>query len=152
MEGFTGEHIGKLDAKGRLVLPSRFKHALPLGDTEEVVLQLGLGPYLALYPLSRYKDLKARMDALDEFNELHRRLRRTFYRGTYPITLDKLGRLLIPPKCISYSSLTHEVTLVGVGKEIELWDPDTYQKHILSDPSQYSQAANRVMHHDKGTS
>ena len=68
MAFFTGEHECKLDAKGRLVLPSRLKSVLPSASKNSIVVRKGLEPNLIIYPLSEFQNIYARINSLNESN------------------------------------------------------------------------------------
>ncbi|MCK5469406.1 MAG: division/cell wall cluster transcriptional repressor MraZ, partial [Cyclobacteriaceae bacterium] len=80
MSLFTGEYECKMDAKGRLTLPSKVKSRLPEVSGNQLVLSLGLEPCLVLYPLMEYRKIYSRIASMNEFNEEFRKLQRIFFR------------------------------------------------------------------------
>ena len=141
---FTGEHKGKIDSKGRLVLPSRFKHQLP-NEEDQLVLRIGFEKNLLLYTWKEYEPLQARISALSEFDPQHRSLRRYFFRGTTSLSLDSLGRLLIPKNFLSYAELSSEAVIIGVGNSIEIWSSKYSIDVLQRDTADYSQLAKRIL-------
>ena len=124
MSFFTSEYDCKLDAKGRLALPSKVRAALPDNASEELVMRRGFEPCLVLYPMLEYKKIYSRVRSLSEFNEDYRKFQRSFFRGNVDVELDGVGRINIPKRMMEFASLEKEVILVGLGNRIEIWNPD----------------------------
>ena len=70
MAFFTGEHECKLDAKGRLVLPSRLKSVLPEASNNSIVIRKGFESNLIIYPLSEFQNIYTRINSLNELQKL----------------------------------------------------------------------------------
>ncbi len=143
MSLFTGEFECKMDAKGRLTLPSRVKAKLPEVSGNQLVLSLGLEPCLVLYPLVEYRRIYSRIASMNEFNEEFRRLQRNFFRRIAEVELDSAGRLLVPKSMTRYARLEKEVILVGMGNRMELWDATVYEEFIIDDNSEFSKLAQK---------
>ncbi len=143
MAFFTSEYTGKLDAKGRLVLPSRMKTALPESSSTELYIKLGLEPCLELYPLSEYKKVYSKIAGLNEFDPEVRKLQRNFFRGSATVELDGAGRFLIPKMMLQYAKLNKEVVIVGMGSKMEIWDPEVYQDYLIQDPDEMAKLAQK---------
>jgi len=143
MTFFTSEYESKLDAKGRLVLPSRIKAQLPEGGGHELVIRRGFEQCLILYPMVEFKKVFSKISGLSEFNEEYRKLQRNFFSGTVTVELDNNGRFLIPKNMLTYSNIDKEVILVGMGNKVEIWNPSIYEKHQINDPSELSKLAQK---------
>ena len=141
---FTGEHAGKIDAKGRLVLPSRFKSQLPKDKEEEVVLRMGFLSSLELYPMKVYEPQHEKISALNMFDKDQLALRRFFFSRTVFLSLDNLGRLLIPRNFLSHAELKQEALFVGVGDFVEIWSPEGYKSQVV-DTTHYARLAKRYL-------
>jgi len=133
MSLFTGEYECKLDAKGRLTLPSKVKSKLPEVSGNQLVLSLGLETCIVVYPQVEYKKIYARIASLNEFNEEYRELQRSFFRRIAEVDLDGVGRILIPRQMTSYAGLQKQVILVGLGNRFEIWDANSYEENIIND-------------------
>lgn len=144
MTFFTSEFECKLDAKGRLVLPSRIKAQLP-PESDELVIRKGFEPCLILYPMVEFKKVFSKISGLNEFNEEYRKLQRSFLSGVVTVELDNNGRLLIPKSMLAYAQVDKDVVLVGTGSKVELWNPKTYEKHQITDPSELSKLAGKYL-------
>jgi MraZ protein len=142
MTFFTSEYECKLDAKGRLVLPSRIKAQLPEGG-QELVIRRGFEQCLILYPMVEFKKVFSKISGLSEFNEEYRKLQRNFFSGTVTVELDSNGRLLIPKNMLTYAAVDKDAILVGMGNKVEIWNPSIYEKHQISDPGELSKLAQK---------
>ena len=141
MTFFTSEYECKLDAKGRLVLPSKIKGNLPEVSGTEMVLGRGFDPCLMLYSMVEFNKIYSRIAGLSGFNEENRRLQRTFFMGISTVELDANGRFLIPKTLMGYGQLEKEVVLVGMGNHIEIWNPEIYHQHLINDPKEFNDLA-----------
>ena len=142
---FTGEHIGKIDAKGRLMLPARFKAQFPKIEEHEVVLRMGFEANLQLYPLEVYRPQHEKLSALSAFDPQQRALRRYFFSRTVFLSLDGQGRLLVARNFLSHASLRQKVLFLGVGDHIEIWSPQNYEQQT-GDTAHYSNLAKQFLH------
>jgi len=145
MTFFTSEFESKLDTKGRLVLPSRIKAQLPEGEGNELVIRRGFEPCLIIYPMVEFKKVFSKISGLSEFNEEYRKLQRNFFSGTATVELDGNGRLLIPKNLLVYAQLEKDLTLVGMGNKVEVWNPSLYEKHLIKDSSELSKLAEKYL-------
>lgn len=145
MTFFTSEFECKLDAKGRLVLPSRIKAQLPEDGGQELVIRKGFEPCLILYPMVEFKKVFSKISGLSEFNEEYRILQRSFLSGVVTVELDSNGRLLIPRNMLTYAQLDKEALLVGTGSKVEVWNPTVYEKNQIKDPGELSKLAGKYL-------
>lgn len=149
MAFFTSEYTGKLDVKGRLVLPAKMKANLPEAASTELFMREGFEPCLELYPLIEYKKIYSKIAGLNEFNAEFRKLQRNFFRGSTTVELDSAGRLLIPKSMLQYASLDKEIVVVGMGNRMEIWNPEEYDKFLIKDPQELSDLAEKhLTEHD----
>lgn len=115
---FMGEYNHSIDAKGRLIIPSKFRDTL--GD--EFVVTKGLEG--CSFVFEKY-DFETFMDKLNEKSDLEakvRKIKRFFISGAQEMEPDKQGRMLVPPVLREYAGLEKEVVFAGVGGHIEIWD------------------------------
>jgi MraZ protein len=145
MTFFTSEFECKLDAKGRLVLPSRIKAQLPEDGGQELVIRKGFEPCLILYPMVEFKKVFSKISGLSEFNEEYRILQRSFLSGVVTVELDSNGRLLIPKNMLAYAQLDKEALLVGTGSKVEVWNPAVFEKNQIKDPGELSKLAGKYL-------
>lgn len=147
MTFFTGRYDCKMDAKGRIVLPAKFKAQLPVEDGNELAIQMGFEPHLTIYPMLEFKKVLSQVSALSEFNKEYRQLQLNFFSTITTVELDDNGRFLIPKNMVSYAQLQKDVVLIGMGTKIVLWDPALYENNLIQDRNEYSKLAEK--HLDK---
>ena len=145
MTFFTSQYECKLDAKGRLVLPSRIKSQLPEGENQELVVRKGFEQCLIIYPLVEFKKVFSKISGLNEFNEEYRKLQRNFLSGVVTVELDGNGRFLLPKTMLAYANIDKDVLLVGTGTKVEAWNPVIYEKHQIQDPGELSKLAEKYL-------
>ena len=145
MAFFTGEHECKLDAKGRLVLPSRLKSVLPEASKKSIIVRKGFESNLIIYPITEFQNIYTRINSLNEFSSEQRKLKRNLFSGISQVDFDSNGRFLIPKNMISHCEIERDVILIGVGNIIELWDPRKYKNNLIKDSKEFSTLAQKYL-------
>ena len=145
MAFFTSEYECKLDTKGRLVLPAKIKTNLPEVSTNELVIRQGFEPNLILYPMVEYKKIHHKISSLSEFDPEQRKLKRTFFRGIAQVELDNANRINIPKQMLAHAHIEKEALLIGTGNYIEMWNPEVFDQHMISDDGEYSALAQKFL-------
>lgn len=121
---FMGEYNHTIDAKGRLIVPSKFREQL--GD--EFVVTKGLDGCLFAYDNSEWKNFEEKLQKLPLTNPNARKFARFFLAGASACEVDKQGRILLPAVLRAFAGLEKEVALVGVGSRIEIWNKATWEE------------------------
>jgi MraZ protein len=119
---FLGEFQHSLDAKGRVILPVRFREQLEGGG----YMAKALDGCLAVYPVAEFTQLAAKLGEARERGPQERQAARSFFAGAVDSTPDKQGRVAIPQSLREYAHLEREVTVVGSFDHIEIWDAQTF--------------------------
>ena len=145
MTFFTSEFECKLDAKGRLVLPSKLKSNLPAASIRQIVIRKGFEPNLIIYPLNEYKKLHNKISSLNEFNSEQRKLKRNFFSSIIQVDLDNSGRFLIPKNMLTHEKINREAIICGMGNVIEIWNNKMYKKYLINDSETYSELAQKYL-------
>lgn len=118
--GITGVHI---DAKGRIVIPSRHRERLQVEHHNLVVLTIDTEERcLLLYPMVEWEGIERKLASLPSFNPAARRIQRLLIGHATDVEIDSQGRILLPPLLREYAKLTKNAVLVGQGKKFEIWD------------------------------
>ncbi len=110
-----GEYQHTLDAKGRLFIPAKLREQL--GDN--FVVTKGLDDCLFVYPQEAWEELEQKIRQLPMSKS--RSLQRFFLSSAADVTVDRQGRIVIPPVLRSYAKLERDVVVIGVGERAELW-------------------------------
>lgn len=121
-----GTHHHRLDAKGRLVLPSAFRPFI--GSQAVVTLGLGGEQCLYLFPIPKWNEVIAKVDTLPLGSREARWARRLLMGNAHLVTLDRVGRVLIPAPLREAVGIKQEVVLVGLQTYAELWAPEVWER------------------------
>lgn len=132
---FVGTHTPKLDEKGRLVVPSRYREALAGG----FFLTRGQGPCLHAYPRvdfeRRYAELRAAAS-----DPVARDYLRVVLAGASEQELDRQGRVVVPPHLRSFAGLERDCAVVGAGERLELWAAAAWDRRFAEAEAAYERA------------
>ena len=124
MHMFMGEYNHTIDAKGRLIIPSKFREIL--GDA--CVVTKGLDGCLFVYDNEEWKRFEEKLRSLPITNKEARQFVRFFLAGATEAEVDKQGRILIPNVLREFAEITKDVVLVGVGSRIEIWSRERFEE------------------------
>ncbi len=126
---FLGEYQHTLDAKGRVSLPAKFR-----GVTgEKVVVTKGFEGCLYVFPAEGYTDFLGKLLEGNDFGRKTRDVRRFFLAGAAEVNVDSAGRIPLTGPLREHAGITRDVTVIGNGDRIEVWDSATwaaYQSEI----------------------
>lgn len=123
---FWGEFAHQLDSKGRLIIPARYRPQLVQG----AILTRGIDRNLVIYPDDAWRNVSSQLNQMPITNPTARALRRLLFSGALELSLDKQGRVLIPPYLRDYASLNGEVLVVGMETFIEIWHPKSWRETL----------------------
>lgn len=120
---FMGEYNHTIDAKGRLIIPSKFRETL--GD--EFVVTKGLDGCLFVYDNKEWSAFEEKLKALPLTNKDARQFVRFFLAGATLAEVDKQGRILVPGVLREFAGLEKEVVLIGVASRVEIWSKERWE-------------------------
>jgi len=136
---FMGEYNHTVDAKGRLIVPSKFRDQL--GD--EFVVTKGLDGCLFVYTLDEWHNVEEKFRSISMTSKEARKFSRFFFAGAASCEVDKQGRILLPQVLREYADLKKEVVLVGVLSRVEIWDKDRWLENTY-DEEEMEEIAERM--------
>jgi MraZ protein len=145
MSAFIGEFDCKIDAKGRVMMPSGLRKQLDPEAQEKFVLNRGFEKCLVLYPKNVWSGISAEISKLNQYKKKNREFIRYFYRGASEISLDSTGRILFPKRLMDYAGISKEVVLFAYFDRIEVWDKKIYDNLLTDEPDDFSNLAEEVM-------
>lgn len=119
---FRGANQVTLDAKGRMVMPTRYRDRLIERSSGRLVVTIDRDQCLLLYPLPDWDEIERKLMRLPSLNEHARRLQRLMVGHATDLELDGHGRVLLPSELRSFAGLTRDGVLLGQGNRFELWD------------------------------
>ena len=119
---FMGEYNHTIDAKGRLIIPSKFREVLG----EEFVVTKGLDGCLFVFDNNEWSAFENKLKTLPITNKDARKFVRFFLAGAASVEVDKQGRILVPGVLREFSELLKDVVLIGVGSRVEIWSKERW--------------------------
>ncbi len=124
---FRGFDCLNMDAKGRLVMPSRYHERIHAGCQGRFVITVDLHEdCLVIYPLMEWEKIEHSFNALPSSNKALALLKRRILGYATEVQMDGSGRLLVSPELRSFAALDKEVVLAGQGKKCELWNKSAW--------------------------
>jgi len=123
---FFGEFQYRVDDKGRMPIPPRFRHELKDG----LIIMEGVDKCLTVYSLSEWKKLSsdtALKTPGSVTSEKMRRLNRFLYASSFSLLIDGQGRISLPAPLKEYAGITDEVIVAGANNYIEIWNKEQWE-------------------------
>ena len=117
-----GQYSHSVDAKGRLIVPVKFREDLG----EVFYITKGLDGCLFVLSSNEWTRLQEKIKALPISKS--RKLQRFFFSGAAEVEIDKQGRILIPQPLRDYAKLKKDITFIGTSSRAEIWDSETWSK------------------------
>lgn len=121
---FMSEYSHSIDAKGRVIVPAKFRDEL--GET--FVVTQGLDGCLFGFPNEEWKNFEEKLKTLPMANKDARKFVRFFLAGATLAEVDKQGRILIPAVLRQFAGLEKDIVFVGVGSRVEIWDKNRWDE------------------------
>ncbi|HEY4600403.1 MAG TPA: division/cell wall cluster transcriptional repressor MraZ [Cerasibacillus sp.] len=141
---FMGEFQHNIDAKGRVIVPSKFRD--DLGG--RFVLTRGLDQCLFSYPMEEWRVLEQKLKKLPLTKKDARAFTRFFFSGAVECEIDKQGRINIPAPLRKYANLEKECVVIGVSNRIEFWAKDVWDEYVLQSEESFADIAENLMDFD----
>ncbi|CAK9331110.1 division/cell wall cluster transcriptional repressor MraZ [Thermoanaerobacter kivui] len=120
-----GQYEHTIDAKGRVIIPAKFREEL--GD--RFVLTKGLDNCLFVYSLEEWKNIEAKLKTLPLTKKDARAFTRFFLAGAVECEIDKQGRILIPANLRSHAKIEKDVIFIGVSTRVEIWSREVWEEY-----------------------
>ena len=137
---FMGEYNHTIDAKGRLIIPSKFRESLGEG----FVITKGLDGCLFAYDNQEWNAFEEKLRALPLSRKDTRQFARFFLAGAAEVEVDKQGRILIPSNLREFAGLLKDVVLVGVASRVEIWSKEKWDSLQEEDDEAVEDIAERM--------
>ena len=136
-----GTYTPKIDAKGRMALPAKFRSQLGQG----LVMARGQERCAYLLPIDELRRIASQIQRVSVGNKAAREYLRVFLSGAVDQQPDKQGRVLVPQMLRDYANLGSDVVVIGVGTRAELWNKDTWESYLAEKEEGYSDIADDVL-------
>ena len=138
---FLGTHAPKLDEKGRLFLPAKYRDELSGG----VVITKGQERCLYVFSIEEFTRIT---DALRDSPVTAKGIRdrtRILFASASDETPDKQGRITVPPKLREYAGLERDCVVIGANTRLEIWDAQAWETYLAAQEDSFSEAAEEVL-------
>lgn len=122
MKTFMGEYNNKVDAKGRIIVPSKFREKL--GDT--FVVTKGFDNCLYVYDMENWEGIQAKLEQMPMLTADARTVRRMLIGSAAEAETDGNGRILIPAPLRAYAGIDKEAVLIGNIDHVEIWNRERW--------------------------
>ncbi len=137
---FLGTYTPRLDDKGRLILPAKFRAQLASG----LVVTRGQERCLFVFPMGEFQRMHEQIRTAPVTSKQARDYLRVFLSGAHDEIPDKQGRLSIPPALRAYAGLDRDVAVIGAGTRVEIWDAAAWETYLAEQVEHYSDTAEEV--------
>lgn len=126
-----GEYTHSVDTKGRLIMPAKFRD--DVGEAFYITISAVKGQCLKVYTKDGWDEFFAKVSAIKESDKIAVKYKRTVLANSAECCVDKQGRILIPEQLLRFADIDKDVTVVGQGTYIELWNSDKWTSYSLAE-------------------
>ncbi|WAP50930.1 division/cell wall cluster transcriptional repressor MraZ [Arthrobacter sp. ATA002] len=138
---FLGTHSPRLDEKGRIILPAKFREELAGG----LVLTRGQERCIYVFSQKEFERVHEQMREAPLSSRQARDYIRVFLSGASDEVPDKQGRITIPPALRAYAGLGRELAVIGAGTRAEIWDANAWQIYLEEQETAFSETDGDTM-------
>lgn len=138
---FLGTYEPKLDDKGRLIFPSRFREQLADG----VVLTPGQERCIYAFPTSEFETIYEELRQAPLTHKEARKFSRVMLSGASDQVPDKQGRVNISDKLRAYAGLNKNLAVIGAGARVEIWDLETWNTYLSESEDAFAEVAEGIV-------
>ncbi|MDO5034367.1 MAG: division/cell wall cluster transcriptional repressor MraZ [Actinomycetaceae bacterium] len=138
---FLGTYEPKLDPKGRVILPAKFRDQL----SEGVVLTRGQDRCLYAFPEAEFQEMFSQLRRAPLSSKQARDYVRVMLSGASDEVPDKQGRIVIPQNLRTYAGLNRDLAVIGAGTRIEIWDADEWARYLAEKEEVFSSTEEEII-------
>ena len=138
---FLGTHYPRLDDKGRLTLPAKFRDELAGG----LMVTKGQDHCLFVFPRAEFEQMATKVAAASFTNESVRAYQRYLFASTDEQRPDGQGRISIVQELRNYAGLTKECAVIGAVNRLEIWDSQAWQRYLEAHEGSYAEVREEVL-------
>ena len=138
---FLGAYEPKLDDKGRVILPARFREDMEGG----IVLTRGQEHCIYAFPAQEFEQMTVELRRAPLSSKQARDYIRVLLSGAYKEVPDKQGRITLPPDLRKYAGLDRELTVIGAGSRAEIWNSQAWNDYLSVQEDVFSQTENEII-------
>ncbi|MFC4712538.1 division/cell wall cluster transcriptional repressor MraZ [Planococcus dechangensis] len=141
---FMGEFQHNVDAKGRLIVPAKYRDLLG----EQFVITRGLDQCLFGYPMNEWNKIEEKLKEMPVTKKDARAFTRFFFSGAQEVELDKQGRVNIPGPLLNYAKIDKECVILGVSNRFEIWAKDAWEAYFEESEESFNEIAENLTDFD----
>ena len=131
---FLGTHTPRLDDKGRLILPAKFRDELAGG----VVITKGQERCLYVFPMPEFQRIADQLRAQPMTSKAARAYSRVFFASAHDEVPDKQGRVTLPGHLREYAGLDRELVVIGASSRVEIWDRQAWETYLAQSEDDFA--------------
>lgn len=139
--GFMGTYTPKLDEKGRLILPAKFRDELSAG----LVLSRGQERCIYVFPFREWARMQELLRQAPVTSKQGRDFLRLLHSGADDQYLDKQGRITVPGRLREYADLERDCIVIGSGSRIEIWNAASWESYIDEQEAAFADTREEVI-------
>lgn len=122
---FYGEFQHTLDPKGRMIIPAAYREELK----GKFMIAKGLEQCLFIFSMPQWNNLVDKLQTLPLSNTSARDFNRYFFSSAAECEMDGQSRILVPPGLRKYAELEKDISIIGVGSRVEVWDKTKWESY-----------------------
>jgi MraZ protein len=138
---FLGTHSPRLDDKGRLFLPAKFRDEL----AEGLVITKGQERCLFVFPMAEFTQIAEQLRAAPMTHKAARAYSRVFFASASDEVPDKQGRITIPPHLREYAGLDRDCVVIGASTRVEIWDRQAWETYLAESEEAFADIEEEVL-------
>ena len=142
---FYGQYEHSLDAKDRVIIPSKFREIFKEHYAEKFFITRGLDRCLFVFTEEEWKLQERRFRDMSFTREESRKFNRLYFSGACEVLCDKQGRILIPTYLKSYAEIKQDVVIIGVSDRIEIWSKDKWEQFFKGNLDSFESLAEKLV-------
>jgi MraZ protein len=138
---FLGTHTPRLDDKGRLILPAKFRDEL----AEGLVITKGQERCLYIWPIAEFVRIADSLRTAPVTQKGPRDFMRVLYAGASDEVPDKQGRVTVPPALRAYAGLDRDCVVIGANSRVEVWDAAAWESCLTAQEQAFADLSEEVL-------
>jgi MraZ protein len=138
---FLGTHSPRLDEKGRLFLPARFRDEL----AEGLVVTKGQERCLFVFPIQEFRRVTEALSQAPVTQKTVRDYSRVFFASASHEIPDRQGRVTIPTQLRQYAGLTKDCVVIGANTRLEIWDTAAWETYLADREQAFADLEEEVL-------
>ncbi len=138
---FLGTHQPRLDDKGRLFLPAKYREEL----AEGLVITKGQERCLYVFPVEEFQRITQALRTAPVTAKAVRDYSRVFFASASDETPDKQGRITIPSSLRQYAGLDRDCVVIGANTRLEIWDAQAWETYLADQEQAFADLSEEVL-------